>query len=82
MNNHVHLLATPPDIGAIARFMQKLGHDYVGQFNARHRRTGTLREGRYKAGLVDSESYVLHCHRYIELNPVLARMTADPASYP
>ncbi len=82
MDNHVHLLATPPEIGAVAHFMQKLGRGYVGQFNARHRRTGTLWEGRYKASLVDSESYVLRCHRYIELNPVRARMTADPTSYP
>lgn len=39
-------------------------------------------EGRYKASLVDSGSYVLHCHRYIELNPVRARMTDDPTAYP
>ena len=81
MDNHVHLLATPPKIGAIARLMQKLGRGYVGQFNARHRRTGTLWEGRYKASLVDSETYVLRCHRYIDLNPVRARMTDDPTTY-
>jgi putative transposase len=81
MDNHVHLLTTPPEIGAVARLMQKLGRSYVGQFNARHRRTGTLWEGRYKASLVDRESYVLHCHRYIELNPVRARMTDDPTAY-
>jgi putative transposase len=62
--------------------MQKLGRSYVGQFNARHRRTGTLWEGRHKVSLVDSESHVLHCHRYIELNPVRARMTDDPTAYP
>jgi putative transposase len=82
MDNHVHLLATPPEIGALARLMQKLGRGYVGQFNSRHHRTGTLWEGRYKASLVDSETYVLHCHRYIELNPVRARMTDDPVAYP
>ena len=49
MDNHVHLLATPPEADAIARMMQRLGRQYVGQFNARHRRTGTLWEGRYKA---------------------------------
>jgi len=81
MDNHVHLLITPPDIGAVARLMQKLGRGYVGQFNVRHRRTGTLWEGRYKASLVDSESYVLHCHRYIDLNPVRARMTDDPTTF-
>ena len=61
--------------------MLKLGRSYVGQFNARHRRTGTLWEGRYKACLVDSESYVLQCLRYIDLNPVRARMTDDPLAY-
>ncbi|HET8898168.1 MAG TPA: transposase [Rhodanobacteraceae bacterium] len=82
MDNHVHLLLTPPETGAIARMMQMLGRRYVGQFNRRHRRTGTLWEGRYKACLVDSETYVLQCYRYIDLNPARARITADPASYP
>lgn len=81
MDNHVHLLATPPATGAIARLMQQLGRNYVGQFNARHHRTGTLWEGRYKACLVDSDSYVLHCLRYIDLNPVRARITDDATSY-
>lgn len=81
MDNHVHLLITQPATGAIGKLMQKLGRRYVGQFNARHARTGTLWEGRYKACLVDSESYFLRCWRYIDLNPVRARMTADPQSY-
>ncbi len=81
MDNHVHLLTKPPDIGAVARLMQKLGSGYVGQFNARQRRNGTLWESRYKASLVDSESYILHCHRYIDLNPVRARMTDDPTTF-
>lgn len=61
--------------------MQKLGRQYVGQFNARHRRTGTLWEGRYKACLIDSESYVLRCARYIDLNPVRARMTDNALTF-
>jgi putative transposase len=81
MDNHVHLLITPPSTGTIARLMQKLGRQYVSQFNARHRRTGTLWEGRYKSCLVDSESYVLSCYRYIDLNPVRARITDDPVDY-
>lgn len=81
MDNHVHLLLTPPEAGAISRLMQKLGRAYVGQFNARHRRTGTLWEGRYKSCLVDSEGYVLRCYRYIDLNPVRARMTDNPIAY-
>lgn len=82
MDNHVHLLATPPEAGAIGRMMQRLGRQYVGQFNARHGRTGTLWEGRYKACLVDTTDYLLRCTRYIDLNPVRARMTDDPAAFP
>ncbi|MBN8481914.1 MAG: transposase [Xanthomonadales bacterium] len=82
MDNHVHLLATPTTKGAVGALVQKLGRQYVGQFNARHRRTGTLWEGRYKACLVDGDAYLLRCVRYIDLNPVRARMTADPTTYP
>ncbi len=81
MDNHVHLLATPPEAGALAQLMQKLGRQYVGQFNARHHRTGTLWEGRYKSCLVDSADYLLRCVRYIDLNPVRARMTDDPVRF-
>jgi len=82
MDNHVHLLATPPDVGAAGRLMQQLGRRYVGQFNARHTHTGTLWEGWYQACLVDSDEYLLRCSRYIDLNPVRARMTDDPAAFP
>ena len=74
MDNHVHMLATPPETGAVGRMMQRLGRRYVALFNARHARTGTLWEGRFKACLVDSTGYVLRCCRYIELNPVRARL--------
>ena len=53
----------------------------VQRGNDRYHRTGTLCEGRYKACPVASEAYLLHCHRYLELNPVRAAMTADPADY-
>jgi putative transposase len=81
MDNHVHLLLTPPVLGATAQLMQKLGRQYVSQFNARHGRTGTLWEGRFKSCLVDSESYVLRCYRYIDLNHLRARIVADASQF-
>jgi len=81
MNNHVHLLLTPPMPGAVAQLMQKLGRQYVSQFNVRHGRSGTLWEGRYKSCLVDSETHVLRCYRYIDLNPTRARIVADPCEF-
>lgn len=82
MENHTHLLMTPPEAGAVGQLMQRLGRRYVARFNTHHGRTGTLWEGRYKAYLVDSETYLLRCARYIDLNPVRARLTSDPTSYP
>ena len=62
--------------------MQMLGRNVVRQFNARHRRTGTLWEGRYKSCLVADTDYFLRCVRYIDLNPVRARMIDDLALFP
>jgi len=81
MCNHVHLLATPGEAGGIGRLMQSLGRRYVGFFNLMMERTGTLWEGRFKSCLVDSDAYLLRCYRYIELNPVRARITANPGGY-
>ncbi|WP_131994286.1 transposase [Dokdonella fugitiva] len=82
MSNHVHLLVSPETAAGVARMMQELGRAYVSTFNARHRRSGTLWEGRYKSCLVDSETYLLRCYRYIELNPVRAAMVAAPSEHP
>ena len=49
--------------------------------NDRYCRTGTLWEGRYKACPVGDDRYLLQCHRYIDLNPVRAKMVADPADH-
>ena len=81
MTNHVHLLATPGAPGALAALMQSLGRRYVRYVNFTYQRSGTLWEGRYKAGLVDDEAYLLRVYRYIELNPVRAGMAAHPRDY-
>ena len=81
MTNHIHLLVTPPKVGALANMMQMLGRRYVSYINATYRRSGTLWEGRYKACLVDSDDYLLTCYRYIELNPVRAVMVDAPEGY-
>ena len=82
MTNHVHLLITPHKEDGISKAMQMLGRYYVQYFNYSYERTGTLWEGRYKASLIDSDSYALICYRYIELNPVRANMVGHPSEYP
>ena len=72
MGNHVHLLATPAGERSLSVTMHQLGTRYVGWYNHRHRRSGTLWEGRFRSGLIEAESWLLCCMRYIELNPVRA----------
>lgn len=82
MTNHLHLLITPQQEHSLAKTMQMLGRYYVQYYNYSYRRTGTLWEGRYKATLIDGETYLLTCMRYIELNPVRAGMVSHPSEYP
>lgn len=81
MSNHVHLLMTPREDGSVSRVMQSVGRRYVRYINQYYQSTGTLWEGRHRASLIDSESYLLACYRYIELNPVRACMVDTPDQY-
>lgn len=81
MTNHVHLLLTPPTPEAVSGLMISLGRRYVQYINKTYRRTGTLWDSRYKSSLVQADTYLLLCQRYIELNPVRAAMVDDPANY-
>jgi len=54
---------------------------YVRHVNRGYSRSGTLWEGRFWAGLVDTEDYFLRCCRYIECNPVRAGMVQGSGEY-
>lgn len=82
MSNHVHLLLTPRTPQGISRLIQRVARRYVGYFNSRYRRTGTLWEGRFHSTVIGSGAYLLACHRYIENNPVRAGMVTHAAMYP
>lgn len=81
MDNHVHLLATGNGPMSLSRMMQDVGRRYVKYVNSAYGRTGALYEGRFKSSLVETSSYLLTCMRYIELNPVRARMVRSPEEF-
>jgi putative transposase len=82
MTNHIHMPASPQTLESLPKTLQSLGRRYVQHFNYRHKRTGTLWEGRYRATVVEAETYLFECMRYIELNPVRAGMVAHPKDFP
>lgn len=81
MSNHLHLLITPKTKEQLAVFMQAMANRYVRYFNAKHQRTGTIWEGRFKSCLVDSEQYLFTLYKYIEMNPIKANVVDDLADY-
>lgn len=81
MTNHIHLVVQV-DATPLSRIMQSLSLRYTRWVNWRHNRSGHLFQGRYKAVLVDGDSYLLELVRYIHLNPVRAKMVASPDEYP
>ena len=72
LDSAVHLLATPRDAGSLSLAMQSLGRRYVAASNRRHQRSGTLWEGRFRAGLVDGETLGLEALLLVETQPVRA----------
>ena len=69
MPNHFHLLLKQSVERSIIEFIRRLTNSYIKYFNEKHKRVGTLFQGRYKAALVNKESYLLHLSRYIHTNP-------------
>ncbi|MDO4636569.1 MAG: transposase [Lautropia sp.] len=71
LNDSVRLLLTPQQTDSVARMMQVLGRQYVRLFNRRHRRSGTLWEGRFRSSLIESPGFGLVCQQYLECLPVI-----------
>src|SRR6056297_1753228 len=71
MDNHYHLLIETRQ-PTLSKGMREVNGVYTQRFNRRHRRVGHVLQGRYKAILVDQDTYLLELARYIVLNPVRA----------
>ena len=81
MTNHVHLLLTPARADSCALLMKQVAQCYTQTVNKSLGRSGTLWEGRFHSCVVPTELYILTCYRYVELNPVRARMVQTPQDY-
>ena len=77
MGNHYHLMIETPEAN-LTKGMRHLNGVFTQWSNRRHKRSGHLFQGRYKAILVDRDSYFLELARYIVLNPVRAAMVKHP----
>ena len=81
MGNHYHLLVETL-LPTLSRGMRHLNGSYTQSYNRRYHRVGHLFQGRYKAILVQKDSYLLELARYIVLNPVRAGMVRSAREWP
>jgi putative transposase len=77
MPNHFHLQVRQKTRNGITKLIRAVCTSYVMYFNNKYDRVGTLFQGKYKAALIEKESYLLHLSRYIHLNP-----KSHPRLYP
>src|SRR6185503_9473961 len=80
MGNHYHLLLRTPEAN-LGRGMRHFSGLFTQQYNRHLNRDGALFRGRYKAILVDADSYLLAVSRYIHRNPLEAGIVRKLDSY-
>jgi putative transposase len=81
LSNHYHLLVQTPDAN-LSRCMRHINGVYTQRFNREHASDGQLFRGRYKALLIDADSYLLEVLRYIHRNPLRAGLVEDLDKHP
>jgi len=81
MNNHVHLIVWLNHQSHLSRFMKQVNLSYFDYCKRNYNYCGHLWQGRFKSNIVDTDSYLLQCGKYIELNPVRVNMVNFPEEY-
>jgi len=81
MPNHVHSIVAINPKSTLSRFMKQLNLAYFQYFGKRYNYCGHLWQGRFKSLIISKDEYLIACGRYIELNPVKARLVKEPKNY-
>ena len=80
MPNHVHLVVIPHQADSLADLFQEAHRQYTLRINARHRWTGHLWQDRFRSYVMD-EQHLISAVRYIEMNPVKAKLCRLPGDW-
>jgi len=76
MSNHYHLVIKTPDANLV-KGMTWFQNTLTKRFNGRHKKTGHLFSGRYKALLVEENEYLTTLIHYVHLNPIRAKLVTQ-----
>ena len=78
MTNHVHLLLNAQGIERLSKFSHYVQRRYAYYYCGKYRWTGSVFQRGYRSWVIDRDEYLLECGRYIERNPVKAKLVKSP----
>jgi putative transposase len=82
MKNHIHLIIYVEKAKDLPKFMQAVLQTYGAYFRKSYGCVGFVFQNRYKSHLIDKDTYLLECARYIERNPLRTKLVDSLFSYP
>jgi len=81
MTNHVHMLVWAANLSNLSRFSHYVQRRYAYYYCKRYKWTGSVFQRGYKSFVIDRDEYLLECGRYIDRNPVRAKLVGKPEEY-
>jgi putative transposase len=84
MPNHWHIVLWPEQDGELSEFMRLLTVTHTQRWHAHHHSAGTgpLYQGRFKSFPVQREDHLLTVLRYVERNPLRAKLVERAEQWP
>jgi len=80
MSNHIHLLLRPLEV-PISRIVQSLLVSHTQRYHRCHKTCGHVWQGRFKSPVIQDDEHLLCVLRYMEANPLRAKMVASAGEY-
>ena len=81
MTNHTHILLRAPDLRSLSRFGYYVLRRYAHYYSKTYAWQEQVFRKRFVSIPINKDSYLLECGRYIERNPVRAKMVEDPRNF-
>ena len=81
MQTHFHLVVQMGDVKGFSFAVRDIKRDYVYKFHGKYKISGPIWRERYKSLLIENESYLYACGKYIEDNPVKAEMVKESINW-
>ena len=81
MPNHIHVLLKVRDGKELPRILQGITQSYSFHYRKTYNYSGYVYQNRYKSFLIEEDSYLLECGRYIERNPLRAGLVKELSQY-